>query len=114
MYTADVLRNVVALRSEIANLRDLNDRYASQQDPAPMNHCLPHDAHLGRSSGGAEIGSGRAVPQFTEALQTALPWSTWIHLIFLPLNCDSLCLPIFLYGTFRLLNRLSIRSPHRV
>ena len=36
MYTADVLRNVVALRSEIANLRDLNDRYASQQDPAPM------------------------------------------------------------------------------
>jgi hypothetical protein len=36
MYTADVLRNVVALRSEIANLRDLNDRYASQLDPAPM------------------------------------------------------------------------------
>ncbi len=36
MYTADVLRNVVALRSEIANLRDLNDRYASQQDPAPL------------------------------------------------------------------------------
>ena len=36
MYTADVLRNVVALRSESANLRDLNDRYASQQDPAPM------------------------------------------------------------------------------
>ena len=37
MYTADVLRNVVALRSEIANLRDLNDRYASQQDPAPLS-----------------------------------------------------------------------------
>lgn len=36
MYTADVLRNVVALRSEIANLRDLNDRYASQEDPAPL------------------------------------------------------------------------------
>jgi hypothetical protein len=36
MYTADVLRNVVALRSEIANLRDLNDRYASQPDPAPL------------------------------------------------------------------------------
>jgi hypothetical protein len=36
MYTADVLRNVVALRSEIANLRDLNDRYAIQEAPAPM------------------------------------------------------------------------------
>jgi hypothetical protein len=36
MYTADVLRNVASLRSEIANLRDLNDRYASQQDPAPV------------------------------------------------------------------------------
>jgi hypothetical protein len=36
MYTADVLRNVASLRTEIANLRDLNDRYASQQDPAPM------------------------------------------------------------------------------
>jgi hypothetical protein len=36
MYTADVLRNVVALRSEIANLRDMNDRYAAQEAPAPM------------------------------------------------------------------------------
>jgi hypothetical protein len=36
MYTADVLKNVVALRSEIANLRDMNDRYAAQEDPAPM------------------------------------------------------------------------------
>ncbi|MGH9546589.1 MAG: hypothetical protein ACRD23_15380 [Terriglobales bacterium] len=36
MYTADVLRNVVALRSEIANIRDMNDRYAAQEDPAPM------------------------------------------------------------------------------
>ena len=36
MYTADVLRNVASLRTEIANLRDLNDRYASQQDPAPV------------------------------------------------------------------------------
>lgn len=36
MYTADVLRNVVALRSEIANIRDMNDRYASQETPAPM------------------------------------------------------------------------------
>jgi hypothetical protein len=36
MYTADVLRNVVALRSEIANIRDMNDRYAAQDDPAPV------------------------------------------------------------------------------
>ncbi len=36
MYTADVLRNVVALRSEIANIRDMNDRYAAQETPAPM------------------------------------------------------------------------------
>ena len=36
MYTADVLRNVVALRSEIASLRDMNDRYAAQEDPAPV------------------------------------------------------------------------------
>jgi hypothetical protein len=36
MYTADVLRNVASLRTEIANLRDLNDRYASQEDPAPV------------------------------------------------------------------------------
>jgi hypothetical protein len=36
MYTADVLKNVVALRSEIANLRDMNERYAAQEDPAPV------------------------------------------------------------------------------
>jgi len=36
MYTADVLRNVVALRSEIANIRDMNDRFAAQEDPAPI------------------------------------------------------------------------------
>jgi hypothetical protein len=36
MYTADVLRNVVALRSEIASLRDLNDRYATQEAPAQI------------------------------------------------------------------------------
>jgi len=36
MYTADVLRNVVALRSEIASMRDMNDRYAAQEDPAPV------------------------------------------------------------------------------
>lgn len=36
MYTADVLRNVVALRCEIANLRDLNERYATQEAPVPM------------------------------------------------------------------------------
>jgi hypothetical protein len=36
MYTADVLKNVVALRSEIANLRDMNDRYAAQEAPAPL------------------------------------------------------------------------------
>jgi hypothetical protein len=36
MYTADVLKNVVALRSEIANIKDMNTRYASQEDPAPV------------------------------------------------------------------------------
>jgi hypothetical protein len=36
MYTADVLKNVVSLRTEIANLRDMNDRYAAQEDPAPL------------------------------------------------------------------------------
>jgi hypothetical protein len=36
MYTADVLKNVVALRSEIANIKDMNSRYASQEDPAPV------------------------------------------------------------------------------
>jgi hypothetical protein len=36
MYTADVLRNVVALRSEVASLRDLNERYATQENPVPM------------------------------------------------------------------------------
>lgn len=36
MYTAHVLKNVVALRSEIANIRDMNDRYAAQVDPAPL------------------------------------------------------------------------------
>jgi hypothetical protein len=51
MYTADVLRNVVALRSEIANLRDLNDRYATQEAPAPM----ASRAHEGRRTRLQEI-----------------------------------------------------------
>jgi len=36
MYTADVLRNVATLRIEIANLRELNDRFANEKAPAPI------------------------------------------------------------------------------
>jgi len=36
MYTAEILKNVAALRSEIASIRDMNDRYAAQEDPAPV------------------------------------------------------------------------------
>ena len=36
MYTAEILKNVAALRSEIAGIRDMNDRYAAQEDPAPV------------------------------------------------------------------------------
>ena len=36
MYTADVLSRVQSLREEIANIRQMNDRFSEQESPAGL------------------------------------------------------------------------------